>query len=266
MDAGQRHRRPLYRVERHEAVSRRLRRGWQRLLGMFGRRADADLAEELESHVQLLVEENIRRGMTPAEANRQARIRFGNMKNMQERYHDQGGLPFLDLVFQDLRFAVRSFLRSPRFTIPAVLALALGIGATSAIFSVVRGVMLKPLPYRDPDRIVAIWENRVDRNRPRNVIAPANFVAWRERNKSFEHLGMVGPSRLNIVLDGQPQEVAGCLRVGRRARRPRRAAAARPAATRPDEDLAGSDTRDRDQPRVLADAARRPQRRARHRR
>src|SRR5687768_5320125 len=87
------------------------------------------------------------------------------------------------MLLQDLRFAVRSFLRSPRFTVPAVIALALGIGATSAIFSVVRGVMLEPLPYRNPDRIVAIWENRLDRNRPRNVIAPANFVAWRERAK-----------------------------------------------------------------------------------
>src|SRR5688500_8240874 len=113
------------------------------------------------------------------------------------------------MFIQDLRFALRSFLRSPRFTIPAVIALALGIGATSAIFSVVRGVILKPLPYRDPERIVAIWEHRVDRNRPRNVIAAANFVAWRERNKSFELLGMVGPSRQNIVLDSQPQEIAG---------------------------------------------------------
>ena len=113
------------------------------------------------------------------------------------------------MLLQDLRFAVRSFLRAPRFTVPAVIALALGIGATSAIFSVVRGVLLEPLPYRDPERIVAIWEHRVDRNRPRNVIASANFVAWRERNKSFELLGMVGPSRQNIVLDGQPQEVAG---------------------------------------------------------
>lgn len=113
------------------------------------------------------------------------------------------------MLLQDLRFAVRSFLRSPRFTVPAVIALALGIGATSAIFSVVRGVMLEPLPYRDPDRIVAIWENRLDRNRPRNVIASANFVEWRERSKSFEYLGMVGPGRLNIVLNNQPFEVQG---------------------------------------------------------
>ncbi|HXG87785.1 MAG TPA: ABC transporter permease [Vicinamibacterales bacterium] len=112
-------------------------------------------------------------------------------------------------LLQDLRFALRSFLRAPRFTIPAVLALALGIGATSAIFTVVRGVMLKPLPYRDPDRVVVVWESNASRNRPRNVIGPANFVAWRERNRSFEYLGMVGPTRINVTLDGQPQELAG---------------------------------------------------------
>jgi len=112
-------------------------------------------------------------------------------------------------LLQDLRFAVRSFLRAPRFTIPAVLALALGIGATSAIFSVVRGVILKPLPYPTPDRLVVVWENNIPRNRPRNVVAPANFVAWRERNRSFEQLGMAGPTRLNVNLNGQPEEVAG---------------------------------------------------------
>src|SRR5690242_3613515 len=103
----------------------------------------------------------------------------------------------------DLRFAARSFLNAPRFTIPAIVALALGIGATSAIFSVVRSVMLEPLPYRDPDRIVGVWET----NRGgvgRNVIAPANLVAWRERARSLEHLGMVGPASLAMIIDGQP--------------------------------------------------------------
>jgi putative ABC transport system permease protein len=112
-------------------------------------------------------------------------------------------------LLQDLRFAARTFIRSPRFTVPAVLALALGIGATSAIFSVVRGVMLKPLPYADPDRIVVVWENNLRRNRPRNVVGAANFVAWRERNRSFDHLGLVGPNRINVILNGQPEEVAG---------------------------------------------------------
>ena len=107
----------------------------------------------------------------------------------------------------DLRFAFRAFSRSPRFTIPALVALALGIGATSAIFSVVRGVMLKPLPYRDPARIVSIFETSPSQTR--GIVASANFVEWRERNRSFEYLGMVGPGRLTIQLNGQPLEVTG---------------------------------------------------------
>lgn len=189
---------------------RALSRGWRRVLGSLAlRRRDREIADELDAHLHLLIDDNIRRGLSPEEANRQARIRFGNMANMQEHYRDQRGLPFVELIIQDVRFAWRSFLRSPRFTLPALTALALGIGATSAIFSVVRGVMLEPLPYRNPDRIVSIWENRLDRNRPRNVVSAANFIAWHERNSSFEYLGMVGPARLNIVVDGQPAEVAG---------------------------------------------------------
>jgi putative ABC transport system permease protein len=114
-------------------------------------------------------------------------------------------------LIQDLQFAVRSFVRAPRFTIPALLALALGIGATSATFSVIRGVMLRPLPYDQPDRIVVVWESHLKRNRPRNVISAANFLAWKERNRSFDHLGSVGPARATLVIDGQPEEVAGLL-------------------------------------------------------
>jgi len=116
---------------------------------------------------------------------------------------------FLSNLVQDLRFGARSFLRAPRLSVPAILALALGIGATSATFSVVRGVMLKPLPYKDPDRIVVVWETNQRLNRARNVVSAANFAAWRERNRSFEHLGMIGPARLNLMLGSGPEEAVG---------------------------------------------------------
>jgi putative ABC transport system permease protein len=112
-------------------------------------------------------------------------------------------------IVQDLRFAIRSFQRAPRFTLPALLALALGIGATSATFSIVRGVMLKPLPYDQPDRIVVVWESNQQRNRDRNVISPANWLAWRERNRSFSELAVSGPARLTLSIDGRPEEVTG---------------------------------------------------------
>jgi putative ABC transport system permease protein len=113
----------------------------------------------------------------------------------------------MSTLLQDLRFALRSFVRAPRFSVPAILALALGIGATSATVSVVRGVMLEPLPYRTPDRIVTIWETNPRARR--NVIAQANFVAWRERTRSFENLGMVGPARLSLIVGNMPDEVEG---------------------------------------------------------
>jgi putative ABC transport system permease protein len=112
-------------------------------------------------------------------------------------------------MFQDLMQALRALLRAPRFTLPALLALGLGLGASAAIFSVVRAVLLEPLPYRDPSRIVVVWENNLRRNRPRNVISPANFVAWRERSRTLEHLAMAGPAHIDVMLDGQPQEVDG---------------------------------------------------------
>jgi putative ABC transport system permease protein len=112
-------------------------------------------------------------------------------------------------LLQDLRFALRAFVSAPRFTVPALVALALGIGATSAIFSVVRGVMLEPLPYRDPARIVSIFET--SRNQSRGIVAAANFVEWRERNRSFEFMGMTGPARSTMLLNGQPLEVTGLM-------------------------------------------------------
>src|SRR5688572_33003024 len=113
----------------------------------------------------------------------------------------------MSTLVQDLRFALRSFVRAPRFSVPAILALALGIGATSATLSVVRAVMLEPLPYRDPDRVVTIWETNPGRNIQRNVIAHSNFVAWRERTRSFENLGMVGSMRLSLVAGNSAEEL-----------------------------------------------------------
>src|SRR5580765_3909569 len=114
----------------------------------------------------------------------------------------------LDDSVRDLRHGARVLLKAPGFAAAALVTLALGIGATSAVFSVVRTVMLEPLPYRDPDRIVAVWEtNRGGTSR--NVIAPANFVAWRERVHTLEHLGMVGPANLVLMIDGQPSNVSG---------------------------------------------------------
>jgi putative ABC transport system permease protein len=110
--------------------------------------------------------------------------------------------------WRDIRHGLRLLWRSPGFTTAALLTLAIGIGATAAVFGVVRAVILEPLPYRDPDGLVAIWETNRG-GTTRNVIAPANFVAWRERTRTLDHLGMVGPTNLVLSIDGTASNVSG---------------------------------------------------------
>ncbi|HUF51074.1 MAG TPA: ABC transporter permease [Longimicrobiales bacterium] len=126
-----------------------------RLAGMFaGRRADEELLEEMRAHVELATAENMRRGMSAAEARREALLASGGLTQAADAVRDQRGMPWLESVAADIRYALRALRRGPAFAAIVVLTLALGIGANTAIFSVVRGVLLKPLPHRDGDRLV----------------------------------------------------------------------------------------------------------------
>src|SRR5262245_13440207 len=97
-------------------------------------------------------------------------------------------LGWLDSTFRDLRYALRGLLRSPGFTVAAVLSLALGLGGSIAIFTVVDNVLLRPLPYRDPGALVMVWENNTRRNFPHNVVSPGNFLNWQQQNSVFESM------------------------------------------------------------------------------
>src|SRR3954454_15280695 len=111
------------------------------------------------------------------------------------------------LVLSDFRFALRKLAQEPAFTLIAVLTLALGIGANTAIFSVVSAVLLNPLPYNTPDRLVSIWENVPEHGRWR--VAPANFLDWKKQNTVFEDVAAFGASTLTLTGDGDPEQLLG---------------------------------------------------------
>src|ERR1043165_4295651 len=136
-----------------------LREFSQRFRSLFAnKRLERELDQELNNHLEMLVEENLQRGMSPNNARAAALRSFGGVAQIKETYRDQRGFPVVDSFSRDLRFGARILLRHPAFTIVAVITLALGIGANTAIFTVINAVLINSFPYRDAQRLVLLGE------------------------------------------------------------------------------------------------------------
>src|SRR5690242_17059459 len=115
----------------------------------------------------------------------------------------------MDILFSDLRYALRTFRKSPTFAIVSVMTLALGIGANTVIFSVVDAVIIRPLPYADPDRVVVVWEDNTRAGFSRNTPAPANYFDWRRMNHSFTDMAATRGATASLTGDGPPEQLLG---------------------------------------------------------
>ncbi|HLH02443.1 MAG TPA: ABC transporter permease [Bryobacteraceae bacterium] len=190
-----------------------LYRAAARIRALFASRAfDQDLSSEIESHISLRTEDHLRRGVPPEEAERLARVEFGSVSQLREAHREIRGVPFVDTLLQDLRYALRLSRQNPGFTLFAVLIIGLGIGASSTVFSIVNSLLIRPLPFRDATRLVWIsnladdgiseWNTQVD-----------NFLDLRAKNTSFSDLtgyfGHFEPGDTKLTEGGLTHRLSG---------------------------------------------------------
>src|SRR5882762_99232 len=166
------------------------------------RRVEGDLDQEVHSHLEMLTEENIRSGMQPKDARRAARIELGGIEQVKEQVREARFGNWFPSVISDCRYGVRQLRKNPSFTAVAVLTLALGIGATTSIFSVVYGVLLRPLPYPDTNRIMAVFEVTSE-GRPSRVADP-NFDDFRDQSRSFQAIAKYNDNVASVSGASQP--------------------------------------------------------------
>jgi putative ABC transport system permease protein len=182
-----------------------------KFIGIFRKaRLEQQLDEDVRAHLEMLAEENLRRGMEPEEARYAALQQFGNVSSMKEECRERWKIRIIEELLQDVRYGLRQLRRNPGFTIVAVLTLALGIGGTAAIFSVVNAVILRPLPFRDPGRLVSLWATfpRWDFSGPGALTDP-DFVEWQRQGQVFDQISAFHGQTSNLTGVGDPERLLG---------------------------------------------------------
>ena len=170
---------------------------------------ERELDEEIRAYLELLIEKKIKDGLGPEEARRTALIEMGGVEQVKERVRDARMGHHFETLWRDLRYGARMLLKRPGFTLIAAFTLALGIGATTAIFSVVNSVLLRDLPYKDEAGLVTLWQNNLKSGVEREEVSPANFFDWRERIKSCDIVAAAEPFGFNLTNQGEPETFRG---------------------------------------------------------
>src|SRR5256714_11043325 len=171
--------------------------------------AEKELSDELRFHLEKLSEEKVARGMTKEEARYAALRELGGVEQTKEECRDMRRVNYIESFVQDVRYGLRMLAKNPGFTTVAVIALALGIGANTAIFSVVNTVLLRPLPYKAPERLVMVWEENSKQGYPQDTPAAANYVDWRDQNHVFAAMAAITEISFNLTGIGDPERIDG---------------------------------------------------------
>lgn len=176
-------------------------------LNRWSRRREEELDEELQAHLQMAVQERVERGETREEAEAAVRREFGNVGLVKEATREMWGWVWLDQLLQDIKYGIRSLRRAPGFTFVAILSLAIGIGANTAIFSVINAVLLNPLPFASPERLVALGQTSLENRSDLSNFSFRNFADLRDQNKAFEQLAVYYNNSVTLTGQGEAQRL-----------------------------------------------------------
>ncbi len=184
---------------------KQLRAWMMRMAGLFHRdRREQDFAAEMESHLEMHIEDGVRAGLSAEEARRRALIRLGGLEQAKIAHRERRGLPWLETLLRDISYAARTLRKSPGFALVSILILAAGIGANTALFTVVRSVLLRPLPFPEPNRLVVLHRLEVTGNldTENETIAAGDFYDWQRASHSFEQMAIWRWSGFNLSGNG----------------------------------------------------------------